>query len=81
MSGRATAAAVVQAVLESRDLGVSVSVGTVTAWSTPKATVSLAGVSVPGVRVVKQARADIAVGVLVLVVVVGSVAVVIGTLS
>lgn len=61
--------------------GVDLIVGKVTAWSSPLATVTLSGASVPKVRTLAADRSGIAVGKLVLVATTGSLAVILGVLD
>lgn len=78
--GKATAAAVRKAAEKAAGEGCHIAIGTVTAWSSPRATVRFKGSTVPSVMTTVQARAGISVSSKVLVMTEGAITMIIGTI-
>lgn len=77
---KSVAAAVKRAAESASNDAPSVIIGTVTSWSSPRATVTVGTTSIPKVRATVQAAAGISVSSRVLILVHGSIAVIIGTI-
>lgn len=78
--GKAAAAAVRKAATFAAGEGCHLAIGTVTAWSSPRATVRFKGSTVPSVMTSVQARSGISVGTKVIVMVDGALTMIIGTI-
>jgi len=77
---RSVTAAVKRAAEDATDVAPSMVIGTVTAWATPRATVSVGGTSIPKIRATEQAAASISVDSRVVIMIHGSIAVIVGTI-
>lgn len=77
---KSVAAAVKRAAEDATSAAPTVIIGTVTSWSSPRATVTVGSTSIPNVRATVQAAAGISVSSRVLILVHGSLAVIIGTI-
>lgn len=77
---KSTAAAVKKAVADATSLAPTIVIGRVTAWSSPRATVTIGTTSVPRVRATKETYVNISVGADVLIAVHGSICMIIGTI-
>lgn len=78
---RALLAAIAQAGRAANDAAPQFDFCTVTAWASPLAEIEMGGQPVKNIRALRSARADIAVGRLVLVLTTGSQAVIVGVLD
>ncbi len=76
----AVVAAVRKAAEKAADAGTHIGIGTVTAWSSPRATVTLNGTSVPSILATVQARSGVSVGTRVVVLTEGAITMIIATL-
>jgi len=80
IGGKATAAAVRKAATNAAGEGCHMAIGTVTAWSSPRATVRFKGSTVPNIMTTVQARAGISVSTKVVVMTDGAMTMIIGTI-